>query len=381
MSGVAESIITVFLIGFLGRGLGRIRIRGVDLGVSGIFFAGLVFGHFGAELPQVLQSLGLVLFITAVGLSAGEGFFTVLRRSGGPCVLVCAAALAAGALSCVAVMRIFGMDTALAVGILSGAFTNSTGYGAAKAAVSGSAAAVEAMSAGYGVIYPLGLICKVLFVQLVPKFLHADMAEERRRVLLPEAGPSRPAGRIRLDEWGMGVFSLTVVLGVLLGTVPLPLPGGGVRLGLTGGPLLAGLLISRLGRAGPLDLRVKSSSLAPVKELGRLLFFSGAGTEGGRGFADILSVWGAKLLIGGAVMVIVPLLAAFCLAYGVMRMPLFNSLTVVSASVTSTPSLAMLVNMTGVDGLGAVYAAVYPVSLLLTVVVLQVLLRLGTGWA
>ena len=41
----------------------------------------------------------------------------------------------------------------------------------------------------------------------------------------------------------------------------------------------------------------------------------------------------------------------------------------------------MLVNMTGVDGLGAVYAAVYPVSLLLTVVVLQVLLRLGTGWA
>ena len=353
----------------------------MDLGVSGIFFAGLVFGHFGAELPQVLQSLGLVLFITAVGLSAGEGFFTVLRRSGGPCVLVCAAALAAGALSCVAVMRIFGMDAALAVGILSGAFTNSTGYGAAKAAVSGSAAAVEAMSAGYGVIYPLGLICKVLFVQLVPKFLHADMAEERRRVLLPEAGPSRPAGRIRLDEWGMGVFSLTVVLGVLLGTVPLPLPGGGVRLGLTGGPLLAGLLISRLGRAGPLDLRVKSSSLAPVKELGLLLFFSGAGTEGGRGFADILSVWGAKLLIGGAVMVIVPLLAAFCLAYGVMRMPLFNSLTVVSASVTSTPSLAMLVNMTGVDGLGAVYAAVYPVSLLLTVVVLQVLLRLGTGWA
>ena len=126
---------------------------------------------------------------------------------------------------------------------------------------------------------------------------------------------------------------------------------------------------------------MKSSSLAPVKELGLLLFFSGAGTEGGRGFADILSVWGAKLLIGGAVMVIVPLLAAFCLAYGVMRMPLFNSLTVVSASVTSTPSLAMLVNMTGVDGLGAVYAAVYPVSLLLTVVVLQVLLRLGTGWA
>lgn len=381
MSGVAGSIITVFLIGFLGRGLGRIRICGVDLGVSGIFFAGLVFGHFGAELPQVLQSLGLVLFITAVGLSAGEGFFTVLRRSGGSCVLVCAAALAAGALSCAAVMRIFGMDAALAVGILSGAFTNSTGYGAAKAAVSGSAAAVEAMSAGYGVIYPLGLICKVLFVQLVPKFLRADMAEERRRILLPEAGPSRPAGRIRLDEWGMGVFSLTVVLGVLLGTVPLPLPGGGVRLGLTGGPLLAGLLISRLGRAGPLDLRVKSASLAPVKELGLLLFFSGAGTEGGRGFADILSVWGAKLLIGGAVMVIVPLLAAFCLAYGVMRMPLFNSLTVVSASVTSTPSLAMLVNMTGVDGLGAVYAAVYPVSLLLTVVVLQILLRLGTGWA
>ncbi len=58
-------------------------MRGFELGpVTGVLFAGLVFGHFGYEITPQAQTFGFVLFIFSVGFRAGPGFFEVLRREG-----------------------------------------------------------------------------------------------------------------------------------------------------------------------------------------------------------------------------------------------------------------------------------------------------------
>lgn len=374
MSEVSRTILSVFLIALIGLLIGRIRIKGISFGISAVFFVGLLFGHFGVQLPSVLQSLGLVLFITSVGLSAGQGFWQVLRRSGIAYTVICILTVGIGAILCLGLMDLWDMDASLAVGMLAGAFTSSTSYAAAKDVVAASPAAVSAMAAGYGVTYPIGLICKVLFVQTV--FKRGCRRGRVEETAADEAIPEKGGTYCRLDPHGLIPLSAAVAAGLLLGNLTIPLPGGiQFTLGQTGGPLLVGLAIGQLGHLGPIDLTLSPAAEHVIKQLGLLLFFSGAGTEGGRAFAEILGQWGMALLFGGLLLVMLPLGIGYFLARKAFGFPLLNSLALMSASMTSTPSLALLMDISGKKNIAFIYAAVYPISLLLMVVVLQLLLR------
>ena len=68
-------LLLLFLIMALGYALGRIRVSGISLGAAGILIVALVFGHFGYEVPSIVQNIGLAAFVTAVGFIAGPGFF------------------------------------------------------------------------------------------------------------------------------------------------------------------------------------------------------------------------------------------------------------------------------------------------------------------
>ena len=127
---------------------------------------------------------------------------------------------------------------------------------------------------------------------------------------------------------------------------------------------------------GPLDLRVDKSILTAAKELGLLMFFSGAGTEGGHGISAILSEYGLLPMAYGIVFVIVPLTMGFLLFRYVLHLPLLNGLGAMTASMTCTPSLAILVQVAGTDDVAAAYATVYPIALITMVTVVQFLARL-----
>lgn len=227
LSETSREMLAIFLIAVTGYLIGRVHIKGISLGSSGIFLAGLLFGHFGVSISPSIQTLGLLLFIASVGLSAGPTFFRQLRTNGRAYILLCITVAAVGAVTCGAIILLAHVDTPLAVGMMAGAFTTSPGLAAAREAVAGEAAAAS-VSAGYGIIYPVGVVCKVLFIQILPRLLHADMAYERTLIGPPPAAEA-PAGRksFRIEKWGFFAFSLTVVLGALLGAVSIPLPGGG----------------------------------------------------------------------------------------------------------------------------------------------------------
>jgi putative transport protein len=378
LKSTAVDLFVVFSIIVVGYLIGRIRIKGIGLGTAAIFLSGLLFGHFGAHTPAVLQMAGLTLFITSIGLSAGPTFVQRLKMNGKAYVVLCLTIVLTGAAVCALVIKGSGLSASLAIGIMTGAFTTSPGFAAAKEAVSASAEAIQNVAAGYGVTYPVGVVCKVLFIQLVPKLVHADMEKERSLIALPE-NPDAKKGKVyeKLDTWGFLSFSIAVVLGILLGAFSISLPGGGkFALGATGGSLIVGLLIGHIGHIGKFDLRPDPRIYGPAKEIGLMFFFSGAGVEGGKGLMKILAAHGFMLWVYGFAMVALPLLVGFFVFRKILKLPLLNGLGSIAASMTCTPSLAVLIQTAGTDDVASAYATTYPIALTTLVFIVQFLAAL-----
>lgn len=374
----AQTLLTVFAIIATGYLIGGIRVKGVGLGTAAIFISGLLFGHLGVDLPDVLQTIGLLLFITSVGMSAGPTFVQRLKLNGKAYVALCLSIAFIGAVICVVIIKLFGVDAPLTVGIMTGAYTTSPGFAAAKEAASSSSEAVIRVAAGYGVAYPIGVVFKVLLIQLLPRILRADMDKERALIALPRTSAAvEEVNCHRLDTWGLFPFAITVALGILLGAVTISLPGGGsFSLGTTGGPLIVGLLMGHIGHIGKLDLRPDPKVYGPAKEIGLMLFFSGAGVEGGHGLVEILSSYGIPLLIYAFILTVVPFLLGFVVSHRILKLPLLNGLGSITASMTSTPSLAELIQLAGTDDVAAAYATTYPIALITLVLLVQFLVAI-----
>lgn len=360
-----------FLIAAIGYAVGRIQINGVNLGAAGILLVALVFGHFGFEVPSTLQSTGLVLFVTAVGFIAGPGFFKNFRGNARAYLIAGVAIILSGELVCAAVVRFGGVSADLGMGLLTGALTTTPGLAAAL-----ETAGSDLVSVGYGIAYPFGVVSVVLFVQLMPRLLHADM--EKERLILQknktDKAPARIERRLKFDSYGLFSFSVAIVLGLLIGQVSIPLPGGMVfSLGTSGGPLLAGLILGHFHDLWIFDLDIEHSTLTTMRELGLMLFLLGAGTHAGAGFVEVLMQQGWMLFVYGAVIALVPMAAGYAILKGVFRLGLLNTLGSVCGGMTSTPALGTLIQTAGTDDVASAYAATYPVALAVIVLSMQIL--------
>lgn len=165
-----------FLIVAIGSGLGRLRIANISLGTSGVLFVGLLFGHFGYELPDALQSLGIILFVYAVGLQAGPRFFNQFRHTGLTFARIGIIVVVSGAAMTWMLTSLLDLDPALGVGMFAGALTSTPGLAAAM-----DAAGNPAVGVGYGLAYPFGVIGVVLFIQLIPRLLGISLRSEEKR--------------------------------------------------------------------------------------------------------------------------------------------------------------------------------------------------------
>ena len=378
IQGSAYTVLMVFAIAALGYVLGSVKIFGITLGSSAIFLTALVFGHFGVSFPAAMQTVGIVLFISSVGISAGPTFVGNLRRHGKDYVLLCLLTALCGSVVCVAIIKLVGIETPIAMGLMTGAYTTSPGFASAKEAFSANADAVAMVAAGYGIMYPVGTLCKVLFVQMVPRCLGADM--ERERELLRAAGGAQESGKdfkgIRFDAQGFFTLAIAIACGIVLGSITIPLPGvGSFSLGNSGGPLLVGLLLGHLGHIGRFDLSVDPKIIAPTKEIGLILFFTGAGTEGGSKLLAIVEQYGVYLLAYGLLLLFIPLITGFVVSYTLFRLPLLTSLAAMSGGMTCTPSLAALIQMSGTSDVASTYATTYPIALINMVIVMQILAK------
>jgi len=369
LSGIFTSpIVIVFTIAALGYLLGSVQIKGLSLGTSGILLVALVFGHFDLLVPDVLKNIGLICFVTAVGFIAGPGFFRNFKKSAISYVVLGIVIILVGGLTCVGVMKLGGIDTDLAVGMMSGALTSTPGLAAAKEATGeGSRAAI-----GYGIAYPFGVVGVVLFVQLIPKLLKIDMEKERQRLAAAAKPKTETAVQQKtykaLDDFGLMAFAVAAILGVLIGKITIPLPGGAhFSLGTSGGPLLTGLVMGHFAHVGPVAIDVPKRTLDVVREVGLALFLMGAGTEAGQGFLEVLAQQGVALFLWGAVMTVLPMIVGYVLAVYVFKIDVLSALGSICGGMTSTPALGTLMAVTKTEAVATAYAATYPLALIMVV--------------
>jgi len=402
LSGTTVVLVTAFLICFLGNLLGSVKVKGLSLGTAGVFLVALLVGYL-MTLPALqdvpvlknffiegnksslvtsfkfLESIGLVLFVTAVGFIAGPNFFKNLRKNAKSYVPMGVLIIVIGAALTAAFAMIPGIGADFSNGVLSGALTSTPAFSAAKQV----ATSEGLVSLGHAIAYPFGVIGVVLFVQIVPKLLKSDMAKEREAIKMPkkEEDPAVEERRKKhrvVDGHGMAAFGVAVVLGILLGSIKIPLTGAGYEgatfsLGNTGGPLIMALILGHFGRMGNMSLHVPDATLKVFREYGLILFLIGAGVVGGVDMVSQIaaSEHGAMLVlygfIAGVIMTIIPMFVAYFFARRICKLQLLNSLGSITGGMTSTPALGTLIGVAGTDDVASAYASTYPIALVLIV--------------
>lgn len=409
-STVLALLLGMFLVAFLGYLLGRITIKGVSLGTAGVFLVAILFGYLCTlsglkDLPilkvfymqdteatlnkyfeNIVQNIGLIMFVAAVGFIAGPSFFKNLKKNAKSYVLLGVVIILSGGIIAALFALIPGIGSEFSAGILSGALTTTPGFSAAKEAASDEFK--NLVTLGHAIAYPFGVVGVVLLVQLMPKFLKADMNKER---LLLKVGSKesivRKEGLLVCDSFGLTPFALAVVLGVILGSITIPLTGDGYggacfSLGNTGGVLIMCLVFGHFGRIGKMSLEVPEKTIKSFREFGLMLFLIGAGVSGGVSLVSEISkseLGGMLVVYGfvaGALMTIIPMFVGFFIAKKVLKISLLNNLGSITGGMTSTPALGTLIGVAGTDDVAAAYAATYPIALVMVVLVSQFLVIL-----
>lgn len=176
----------------------------------------------------------------------------------------------------------------------------------------------------------------------------------------------------KLSEIDVASFSLGIVAGLLLGMVPIPLPGGSFTLGPAGGPLLVGLLVGALGHTGPFTWQLPYNASLTLRQLGAVLFLAGVGTRSGYAFVDTLAQGaGLELLLLGAVVTTLSALLVILGGVFLLRTPTGVLAGVVGGLVTQPAVLAFAVERTGSDLPNTGYATVYPVATITKILLAQ----------
>jgi len=175
-------------------------------------------------------------------------------------------------------------------------------------------------------------------------------------------------------ETDFGSVAIGMVLGVLVGTMPIPLPGGAtVRLGLAGGPLLAALVLGNLERSGRISWVIPISANLTLRQIGLLLFLAGVGTRAGYELARTLSSSAGPLLAGGALITFGVTLGTMTFGYKVLKIPYESLMGLVSGIQTQPACLAYASNQTRSEAPSVAYAAVYPAATILKIILAQLL--------
>jgi putative transport protein len=182
----AHTLLVLCLVSLIGLAIGSVHVKGIGLGIAGVLFAGLAFGHFGItinhEVLEFLREFGLILFVYSVGTQVGPGFMASLKKQGLPLNLMAAAIVGLGVLTTIAVMRIGNIPAAVAAGLFSGATTNTPSLAAAQQALQdtpGLGAEVAKMPGlGYAVAYPFGIMGIILTMLLVKSVFRVQVADE-----------------------------------------------------------------------------------------------------------------------------------------------------------------------------------------------------------
>ncbi len=181
----------------------------------------------------------------------------------------------------------------------------------------------------------------------------------------------------RLEAPDLAPIFMGIVLGVIVGSIPLHFPNMpvAVKIGMAGGPLIVALLLSRFGGVVYLNTYTTNSANLMIRELGITLFLASVGLHsGGNLAAAFVNGDGWMWILMGAVITMLPLLIVGVIAHKFFKKTFFEVCGLLAGASTDPPALAFALKMAGNDIPSATYATVYPLTMILRIVAAELLI-------
>lgn len=198
-----QAVVVLSLICAMGLALGKLRLRGVSLGVTFVFFVGIFFGHIGlgidSKMLDYAESFGLVVFVYALGLQVGEGFFNSFRKGGMQLNALAVSVILLGTIMAILLTYILPVSLPDMIGVLCGASTNTPALGAAQQTLQQMHLDEASPALGCAVAYPLGVVGVILAMIILRKLFVAEKyykeaaAEDEHKTFITSFHVENPA--------------------------------------------------------------------------------------------------------------------------------------------------------------------------------------------
>ncbi|MBO7617117.1 MAG: hypothetical protein J6T22_07930 [Bacteroidales bacterium] len=388
-SGVWPTILYLALSIFIGLLLGKIKIAKISLGITWVLFVGIAFSACGislnAEMLHVIKEFGLILFVVAVGLQVGPGFFRSFKKGGLAMNLMALVNVALGVLITVIIAKVAHQDLADMAGVYTGAITNTPGLSAAQQAVNdiGIEGAADRLAAGYAVAYPLAVVGMIMTCIMLKSFCRIDLNNE------PTTLNSEPSTTLNSklstlnSKKGFLLIPIFVIiaLGIIIGSIPIPVGmKAPIKLGLAGGPLVVAIIGGWLGvKKGWFSTEfTEGQGVHALLEVGIALFLAGVGLGAGGQFVATVQehyMW----VVYGVIITMVPPILVGLFGRLVLKMNYYTLMGFIGGAHTDPPTLAFA-NTVAPEGCklpNMGYATVYPLTMFLRIFTAQLLVLLA----
>jgi len=519
--------VALFLITAIGIVIGKITIKGVSLSVTAILLVALFFGHYGIVLPVEIKNIGLILFIYSIGIQAGPGFFSSIKRKSLPLFLITFIVVFFTGF----VVYIIGYFLHFNNSIIAGVYAGSLSSSAALAAAAAGIQETELASVAFGISYPIGIIATILFLIIAPKLFKVNIQKEESKYIaqkkeenpditvkhyilenpnlfgksiaesgirtitgtsiiamqknnssliptpdtLLEAGDivkasgtpkvhealslligketeqtvkihsdntvtqmlvtnknvlnkslyelslntkydavithirrsgidiiptsdvtlrfsdkitlSAPKNRIneiatligeskdKLNDIDFLPISIGILIGILIGSISIPLFGDSFKLGFSGGVLISGMILSRIGKTGTIVWNIAGAQNQFLQKLGLIFFMSAVGTEAGAHFLDHFHELGLQMIATAIAISIIPMLVGIIVGK-FFKLNFITILGTLSGAMTSTPGLNAIEKMSDSNAARLAYAVTYPLAIVSIIITCRILIML-----
>ena len=382
-SGVASTVLMLAISIFAGLLLGKIKVKGITLGITWVLFVGIALSAFGVSLNHdmlhVIKEFGLILFVTGVGLQVGPGFFKSFAKGGLTMNIMALVNVALGVGITVLIAKLANQELTDMAGVYTGAITNTPGLSAAQAAVDdlGIEGGAGRLATGYALAYPLAVVGMIVTCLILrPRNLAAEPTTADSGSITVSTTGKKGKGGILL----IPIFVI-IALGIVLGSIPIPVGmKAPVKLGLAGGPLVVAIIAGWLGvKKGWYSTDfTEGQGVHMLREVGIALFLAAVGLGAGGDFVANVSVHYMWVVYGVIITMVPPLLVA---GFGrlVLKMNWYTLAGFIGGSHTDPPTLAFA-NTVAPEGCklpNTGYATVYPLTMFLRIFTAQLLVLIA----
>lgn len=373
-------------------------------------------------VAQAFFTFFLLLFLVSIGLKVGNSIGTIFKKYGMKFVIIgVSIPVVSMVTACVLYSTLLSSKAGITpfetIGMYAGAMTTTPGYGTAldaagnvdygnlyeKASLeekenmlqkidpSGALTAKNtaklseeqitaykeeassAISLGYTVAFPMGVLVIVVMVSLLPKLFRIDMEKEKEayRKEIGESGETTKKGKEQ--PLNFMVISLVAVIGIIAGSITIPLGRfGSFSLGAAGGVLLAALILSYIGKIGPVNFRMDSKSLGIMYQMGLTFFMAVVGLR--YGYEVVTSLMGSGLAIAVSAIAVeaAAVLVSFVIGHKLFGLNWIILSGAIAGGCTSAPGLGAAISSTGSEEPTTGYGAAQPFAILANVLLATV---------